>query len=103
MESPEFPRPESLKINGFVYQVRDLTEVERLKDHVIGFCDHESFEIAIWPDLQGQREVEVAIHEIFHAVFHAGDISPKDGEVTEEKLVTVLARQWLAVIRDNPD
>lgn len=65
----------------------------------LGECDANNGIIRICEDLEPDHERYVLVHEILHALYHAGDLAGRE----EESLVTVMAALWLQVWRDNPN
>ena len=93
--------PESVKVGWANYQIvvmdpdvgtaRSLLGEHNSTDHIISVDISKG-----WP-----TSLEVLLHEITHAIFHAASYSEVDGP-TEEYTTTVLGNGLTQVFMDNP-
>jgi hypothetical protein len=65
-----------------------------------GDCDNNNARIRVCTAHDAGKTVETLMHETLHACWNNGALGSKE---TEEKVVTVLAKQLAQVVRDNPE
>lgn len=104
IDEPEIsgtPLPEAMRIGPYEYRVREIGELERIKNDYLGYCNEGELEIGIAvEEVQPQHLAEVMVHEILHGLFGAGTL--RDTPLEEEQIVTVLAKGIIQFARDNP-
>jgi hypothetical protein len=94
--------PEQLKIGHFFYSVRPMDGMESAVSGNLGYCDDNALEIAVADNIPDQMKVEVLLHEVLHACFETTSLR-HDEALTEERVVTSLAKSLVALLIDNPD
>lgn len=96
--------PESVMINGFVWEVRFDRSVAN-EGNCFGSCHHSTQSIYLDPSTTRQKQEETFLHEVLHAVaWHSGlerrMINAKQNDLLEE-IVTSLAGGLFQTLSDN--
>jgi REP element-mobilizing transposase RayT len=91
--------PKSVRVGHRDYAVVPWDRADAEDKEALGDCDHIHGVIRVRADLSAQESVRVLIHEVFHAMWHVGDL---EKSAREEKAVSVLSFQWAAVLGQNP-
>jgi hypothetical protein len=91
--------PKSVRVGYRDYAVVPWDRADAEDKEALGDCDHILGVIRVRADLPAQEKARVLIHEVFHAMWHVGDL---EKSAREEKAVSVLSFQWAAVLGQNP-
>lgn len=94
---PELPK--SIRVGFRDYAIEDWNHNDAQSEQRYGDCDKLNSKIRVCTAYGQRQAAETAIHEVMHACWEAGSLSNKE---SEERVATVLAKQWAQVIRDNP-
>jgi len=92
--------PTRLKILNLTYELRWVDRQIETATDSHGFCDTSEQLIVVNLDQKADAVADTVLHEINHALFSAFAIS---GELTEERIVRLLATGLCTVLRDNPN
>jgi hypothetical protein len=92
------PPPKSLRVGHLTYRVIPLPQKER--DECSGYCDSEQQVIAIDFARPVDRQLEILLHEISHAIWDVLGLAARE---SEERAVAVLAAGWTQVYQSNPE
>ena len=89
--------PAEVKVGNRVYQCGDLQQ----PNHALnGVCHVEEGVIYVAKDLQKDFHLEIAVHELLHAIWANYNIQDEDDE---ERTVSQLATGLTQVLLDNPE
>jgi antirestriction protein len=91
--------PKSVRVGHRDFAIEDWQITDAVSEGRYGDCDKMNAKIRVCTSHDTARTVETLIHETLHACWEAGSLGSKE---TEEKAVTVLAKQLAQVLRDNP-
>lgn len=91
--------PKKIKVGPFDYEVGMMDRVYAAEQQRKAECDRFLFKIDIHPDLPDDGIKEALMHEIIHAVYHAGGLCPGDDE---ERVAYVMGVFLAQVFKDNP-
>lgn len=91
------PPPKSLRIGHLTYRVIPLPPPER--KICSGYCDTARQLIAIDFSRPVDRQLEILLHEIGHALWDAYGLPPRE---YEERAVATLAVGWAQLYQVNP-
>ena len=91
--------PKQLKILNLTYDLRWVDRQIETATDSHGFCDTAGQLIVINADQKPDALADTVLHELNHALFSAFAIS---GELTEERVVRLMATGLCTVLRDNP-
>lgn len=94
--------PASIKVGPFVYAVKRWKRLPAENAEAWGMCDRASTVILLAETTSHQKQREVLLHEVLHAIYGVTGLHHKDG-APEELVVTDLSPTLLSVLRDNPD
>lgn len=104
--------PKTIKVLGIQYAVlfdKNKLHSEAMKRQcdLLGYHAGVDCEIVLDPDMNPQREREVLLHEVTHAIHYNTDLdsvirTAPPSQEKEEHVITCSASCWLAVLRDNP-
>ena len=97
---PELPSiPKTVRVGHRTYRIEPLRPVSDLveRENRGAHC-YESALIQVDNTVDNQRVAEVLLHEILHACWAVGNLPDEH----EEDTVTVLSRQVMQIIQDNP-
>ena len=90
---------QKIKVGHKIYAIKKARPI--LADEAAdGECVHEKNLMVIDSTLKGTEYVETLLHEIFHACWYVWDIG-EDNKVTEEEVVSRLAKATTTVFVDN--
>jgi len=92
--------PESVKISGYTFKFSVLDRIQANADNVYGRFSSQTLIIEIDTSVPSFHVLDSFIHEITHAIYWCYNL--RDGD-SEEKVVSLIARGWQQVYRDNPD
>ena len=88
-----------LTILGFTYTVLfQPQQIHDGKDYNWGMCDNEKQIIQVWRGLTPQRQRQVLVHEIIHAIFELMAIE----QGNEENVCDCVSLGLVVVLKDNP-
>ena len=94
-------RPKAVRIGAFTWAIKDWEARAADNSRAWGMCDKATHTILISGGLKPQREAEVLLHEVFHAIYDVSGMGLMDN-MPEEPVVNMLGFHMLQVIRDNP-
>ncbi len=90
--------PSHVIVGPYDVAIKELDSSDAEKNY--GLFNSEKMEIRLRKEFSSpQQAADTLLHEILHAVWHISGMSHKDGE---ERLVSSLATQICAVVRQNP-
>lgn len=92
------PLPESIRIGPFDFAVEEWPSQLASVAQRYGECDRINNVIRVRTDAPPQRQAEVLLHEVLHAVWECGACDTAD----EEKLCSIFGMSLAQVWRDNP-
>ena len=93
-------KPTKLTILGFSYRVVfEPQQIHDGKDYNWGMCNNETQTIQVWAGLSEQRQRQVLLHEVIHAVFELMAVS----QGNEENVCDCVSLGLFMVLRDNPE
>lgn len=92
--------PATIRVGYRDCQVIDWSPAEATAADAYGDFDRLTGVIRVRADMGAQFLAEILLHEVLHAAYEMGDLDKGD---SEEKIVTVFAKQLTQIIRDNPD
>ena len=92
--------PKRLKILNLTYDLRWVDKQIESATDSHGFCDTSEQLIVVNAEQKPDALADTVLHELNHALFSAFAIS---GELTEERVVRLMATGLCTVLRDNPD
>ena len=100
----ESPRPISIKVGPFQFEVRYEPEIKPNGDREVeGYCDNGRHIIAVSTDGKSEDFIRSSLlHELKHAVLRL-TVDSSDRKFTEEKIIQRQCNLELALFRDNPE
>lgn len=94
--------PKTLKIGDATWLVRvESNPINDNGESVWGLCDHKKYCIKIDKNLPNERQREVFIHEILHAVFEFFASNSKK-KFSEEEVCEFMGKGFPMLLKDNP-
>jgi hypothetical protein len=81
------------------YEITTITTPVAETAQVLGFCHKDAALIGIEKDLPIQRDANVRLHEVLHAIWKEYALTDDD---EEERIITVFANGLCSLMRDNP-
>lgn len=99
--------PKKIKIGPFTYRFKKTAEdymdaAYKYNDTLArGFTDCDTCTFYLHPDLETPAEIEVSLHEAFHAIYYTMGLHETIGHKKEETIVGAMATGALMLIRDN--
>lgn len=91
--------PKQIKVLNLTYEIRWVDRQIETATDSHGFCDTSDQLIVVNGDQKRDAIADTILHEINHALFSALCIT---GELTEERIVRLMATGLCTVLRDNP-
>ena len=91
--------PKQIKVLNLTYEIRWVDRQIETATDSHGFCDVSEQLIVVNGDQKRDAIADTMLHEINHALFNALCIT---GELTEERIVRLMATGLCTVLRDNP-
>ena len=91
--------PKQIKVLNLTYEIRWVDRQIETATDSHGFCDTAEQLIVVNGDQKRDAIADTMLHEINHALFSALSIT---GELTEERIVRLMATGLCTVLRDNP-
>lgn len=95
-------RPATVRIGAFTWAIKDWEARAADNSRAYGMCDKGTHTILIQEGMRPQKEAEVLLHEVFHAIYDVSGLGLMDN-MPEEPIVNMLGYHMLQVIRDNPN
>ena len=92
--------PKQIKVLNLMYEIRWVDRQIETATDSHGFCDTAEQLIVINGDQKPDAIADTLLHEINHALFSTLAIT---GELTEERIVRLMATGVCTVLRDNPN
>jgi len=87
--------PKKIKIGNLIYKIREITDGT---EEYFGKSSYAEQEIALTPELKGDKLMEVFLHSIIHPILIQGEYHEEN---RDEKLITLLANNLYQVLKDN--
>lgn len=94
--------PRLIKVGPFYYEVKRWKRMPADNSEAWGMCDRATNVILLSEVPGPQKQREVLLHEVLHAIYGTTGLCSKDN-VPEEMVVTDMSPALLQVLRDNPD
>lgn len=96
---PDFPT--SVRIGPHDWTVKLWDEQAAGNTQALGLCDKHTCTILIMEGMAPQKEAEVLMHEIIHAIYDVGGLRYLEHQ--EEAVVNAMGYHMVGIVRDNPD